>query len=211
MTCPANTTPVLEGYGVRLIPLERAHLQPLSQTHDASTWQWMSESGATPDLLAAFIERGLAHADAGNAQVWTTTLLHPDSPATSQARIVGSTRLADWNHQHRTGEIGWTWIAPDLRGTGFNARVKLLQLRHCFETLKLRRVALKTHHNNLRSQRAMEKIGATFEGIFRNHLIMPDGSSRDTHWFSILDREWPTVEALLLKRVTREPLPNPIN
>ena len=57
----------------------------------------------------------------------------------------------------------------------------------------------------------MEKIGATFEGVFRNHLIMPDGTSRDTHWYSILDREWPAVEALLLDRIQREPLPNPVN
>ena len=199
-----NTTPTLEGYGVRLIPIERAHLAALSQTHDSSTWQWMSESGATPELLAAFIERALAHAASGIAQVWTTTLLAPDG----RTCVAGSTRLADWNQQHRTGEIGWTWIAPGLRGTGANARVKLLQLRHCFETLRLRRVALKTHHNNRRSQRAMEKIGATFEGIFRNHLIMPDASSRDTHWYSILDREWPAVEQLLLNRIAAEPLPD---
>ncbi len=202
-----NSTPVLEGHGIRLIPLGRAHLAALNKTHDPSTWQWMSESGATPDLLAGFIDRAIAQAESGSAQVWATTLLRPDGTA----RIVGSTRLADWNQHHRTGEIGWTWIAPDLRGTGMNARVKLLQLRHCFQTLQLRRVALKTHHNNLRSQRAMEKIGATFEGVFRNHLIMPDGSSRDTHWYSILDREWPAVEARLLGRVAAEPLPESLN
>lgn len=202
-----NTTPTLEGYGVRLIPLERAHLPALCNTHDPSTWQWFLETGATPDLLAAAIDRALAQAETGIAQVWTTTLLQADGTS----RIVGSTRLADWSQQHRTGEIGWTWIAPDLRGAGLNPRVKLLQLRHCFETLHLRRVALKTHHGNLRSQRAMEKIGANFEGIFRNHLIMPDGTSRDSHWYSILDREWPAVESLLLDRIAREPLPKPIN
>lgn len=198
-----NTTPVLEGYGVRLLPLERSHLAQLTATHDASTWQWMSESGATSELLAGFVDRALAQADTGTAQVWTTALLLPDG----STRIVGSTRLADWNQQHRTGEIGWTWIAPDLRGTGVNARVKLLQLRHCFHTLKLRRVALKTHHNNLRSQRAMAGIGARFEGVFRNHLIMPDGTSRDTHWFSIIEQEWPAVEAHLLRRIADGSIP----
>jgi N-acetyltransferase len=197
-----NTTPVLEGHGIRLVPLERTHLSALEHTHDSSTWQWLSESGATRELLTGFVDRALAQAADGTAQVWATTLLQPDGTA----RVVGSTRLADWNRQHRTGEIGWTWIAPDLRGTGVNPRVKLLQLRHCFETLRLRRVALKTHHNNLRSQRAMKKIGATFEGVFRNHLIMPDGTSRDTHWFSILDHEWPAVEAHLLERVAAEPV-----
>lgn len=197
-----NTTPVLEGYGVRLVPLERSHLPALNATHDPSTWQWFMESGATPDLLAAAMDRALAQAEAGTAQVWTTTLLRTNG----EVRIVGSSRLADWNQQHRTGEIGWTWIAPDLRGTGTNPRVKYLQLRHCFQTLGLRRVALKTHHNNARSQRAMEKIGATFEGVFRNHLIMPDGTSRDSHWYSILDREWPAVQARLLERIAAEPL-----
>lgn len=200
-----NSTPLLEGYGVRLVPLDPSHAILLNRTHDASTWQWMSETGDTPELMAGFVDRALSQAEAGTAQVWATTLLHLDGTA----RVVGSTRLADWNRQHRTGEIGWTWIAPDLRGTGFNARVKLLQLRHCFETLDLRRVALKTHHNNLRSQQAMKKIGASFEGIFRNHLIMPDGSSRDTHWYSILDREWPSVEAHLLQRIALEPLASP--
>ena len=198
-----NRTPTLEGYGIRLVSLERSHLDALMHTHDASTWQWMSESGATGDLLAAFMDRALAQAEAESALVWTTTLLQADGAP----RVIGSSRLADWNRQHHTGEIGWTWIAPDLCGTGMNARVKLLQLTYCFETLGLRRVALKTHHANLRSQRAMEKIGATFEGVFRNHLIMPDGSSRDTHWYSILDREWPAVKSLLLERIASQPLP----
>ena len=57
----------------------------------------------------------------------------------------------------------------------------------------------------------MEKIGATFEGIFRNHMILPDGTSRDTHWFSIVDRDWPAVEADLLGRIAAEPLPESLN
>lgn len=198
-----NSTPVLEGYGVQLIPLERSHLAELDQTHDAMTWTWMSETGATPALLAAFVDRALAQAESGTAQVWAITVPRPDGAA----RIAGSSRIADWNQQHRTAEIGWTWVAPSYRGSGLNARVKLLQLRHCFATLGLRRVALKTHHANLRSQRAMQKIGARFEGVFRNHMIMPDGSSRDTHWYSIVDHEWLAVEALLMERVHREPLP----
>ena len=65
-----NSTPVLEGYGVRLLPLRREHLGALQQTHDASTWQWMSESGATPELMAAFVDRALALAEVGSAQAW---------------------------------------------------------------------------------------------------------------------------------------------
>ena len=197
-----NGTPTLEGYGVRLLPLALEHLPALARTHDASTWQFMSETGATPELLRGFVERALTLSAAGSVQAWATSVLAENGTST----IVGCTRLADINQQHRTAEIGWTWIAPAFRGTGFNPRVKFLQLQHCFATLHLRRVALKTHHGNLRSQRAMQKIGAQYEGTFRNHLIMPDGSSRDTRWYSIIDADWPTVKALLLDRIANEPL-----
>lgn len=185
-----NSTPVLEGFGVRLEPLSLAHLPQLATTHDESTWTYMSESGATPELLRAFVERALAAAQAGSTQVWATTMLEADGTK----RTVGCSRIADLNRTHRTGEIGWTWIAPGLRGTTLNATVKLLQLRHAFGTLGLRRVALKTHHANLRSQRAMLKLGAHYEGTFRNHMLMPDGSSRDTKWYSIIDSDWPAIE-----------------
>ncbi len=196
-------TPVLDGYGVRLRPLTLDEVGPLHDTHDDATWKFMSETGSTTALLHAFVERTVAGMDAGTCQAWVSTVLKDDG--TSQ--VVGCSRLADLNWQHRTGEVGWTWVAPSYRGTGLNVRVKLLQLRHAFETLKLRRVALKTHHGNLASQRAILKLGAKYEGAFRNHIIMPDGSSRDTLWYSILDSEWPEVERHLLERIEKEPLP----
>ncbi len=194
-----NSTPVLEGFGVRLEPLSLAHLPQLATTHDESTWTYMSESGATPELLRGFVERALATAETGSTQVWTTRLSNPDGTS----EVVGCSRIADLNRTHRTGEIGWTWITPELRGTTLNATMKLLQLRHAFGTLGLRRVALKTHHGNLRSQRAMLKLGAHYEGTFRNHMLMPDGTSRDTKWYSIIDSEWPAVEQGLLARVKK--------
>lgn len=197
-----NATPVLEGHGVRLVPCLLDHVAELSMAQDGDTWTWMSESGATPELMHGFVERGLAAVQSGSAQVWTTVVLHGDGTS----EIAGSSRLADLDLHHRRGEIGWTWIAPKYRGAGLNPRVKLLQLRHAFETLNLRRVALKTHHGNLRSQAAMLKLGAQFEGTFRNHMFQPDGSSRDTKWYSILDREWPDVRQRLLDRIGEEPL-----
>ena len=123
------------------------------------------------------------------------------------AEVIGTTRFADLDRFHRRCELGWTWIAPRYCGSGVNVRMKLLQLRYAFETLGMRRVALKTHHANGRSQRAMLKLGAKFEGTFRNHMLMPDGSSRDTWWYSIVDAEWPAVKEHLLQRIAREPLP----
>ena len=197
-----NLTPTLEGHGVRLIPLAIEHIIGLSRIQDEDTWRWMSESGATQSLMTGFVERALHAAQAGGAQVWTTTIVHPGG----EVELAGSSRLAELDLYHRRGEIGWTWIAPAYRGAGLNARVKLLQLQHAFETLGLRRVALRTHHANLRSQAAMLKLGAQYEGTFRHHMFQPDGTSRDTKWYSILEEEWPTVKSRLLDRVATEPL-----
>ncbi len=81
-----------------------------------------------------------------------------------------------------------------------------MHFTHAFEALGLRRVALKTHHANLQSQRNILKLGATFEGTFRNHMVMPDGSTRHTMWYSIVAEDWPGVKAQLLERVALEPM-----
>jgi N-acetyltransferase len=65
------------------------------------------------------------------------------------------------------------------------------------------RVSLKTHHENLRSQTAIAGIGAKFEGVFRNHMIMPDGSIRHSHWYSVIREEWPEVKSNLETRMNR--------
>ena len=99
--------------------------------------------------------------------------------------------------EHRRLEIGWTWIATALQRTGANREAKLLQLRHAFETLGANRVEFKTHARNEPSRTALAGIGARFEGVFRNHMIMPDGSLRDSAYFSVTAEEWPAVKARL--------------
>jgi len=98
-------------------------------------------------------------------------------------------------------EIGHTWLAAPYRGTRLNTEVKLLQLGYAFEDLNMRRVALKTHHENARSRAAVLALGATEEGTFRNHLIMPDGSTRHTVWYSITNEDWPSVKERLQQRI----------
>ena len=88
-------------------------------------------------------------------------------------------------------------VVPGVSRSGLNAEAKLLQLTYAFEELKLRRVALKTHHENVQSQKAMRKIGAVEEGRFRNHFIMPDGSQRHSVWFSIIREDWPQTKSRL--------------
>ena len=98
---------------------------------------------------------------------------------------------------NRCVEIGGTWYGAEYQRTGVNTECKYLLLRHAFESWGGIRVQLKTDLNNVRSQRAIERLGAVKEGVLRNHMIRPDGTVRDTVMYSIIDREWPLVKARL--------------
>ncbi|HRJ48186.1 MAG TPA: GNAT family protein, partial [Opitutaceae bacterium] len=121
----------------------------------------------------------------------------------ADGRAVGSTSYLDIAPEHRRIEIGWTWLGAEARRTAINTECKYLLLRHAFETLGCGRVQLKTDARNLRSQAAIERIGAKREGVLRRHLVMPDGFVRDTVMFSILAEEWPAVKARLEANLAR--------
>lgn len=182
----------LTGEHVILEPLASKHREGLLKVAtDPSIWRWMLESVNDEASLDQWIQ----NAQAPRFQTWATTLR-------STGEVIGSTRFIDPDFHHRTVEIGATWLAVPYRQTKANPEAKFLQLQYAFETLSLRRVALKTHHQNLQSQAAIRKLGAQYEGTFRNHWIMPDGTTRHTVWFSITDDEWPHVKANLLKRLS---------
>jgi RimJ/RimL family protein N-acetyltransferase len=186
--------PRLEGDRVRLEPLARHHLFGLEEiAYDSSIWKYMLTRVSNRSELESWLDSALAAR--ANGQVPWVTILKPEN------RIVGSTRLIDLDLHHRTAEIGHTWISPRLQGASVNPEAKLLQLRYAFEDLGLNRVAFKTHHENLQSQAAIRKLGAVYEGTFRNHYVMPDGSLRHSVWFSITKEEWPSVRAKLVARL----------
>src|SRR6185437_12128185 len=160
------TTPVLEGTRVRLEPMTLGHLAGLEViAFDERIWRYMPVRMKTPQDLREWVEKALQLQEAGTTVPWVTILK-------SEGRVIGSTRFFDLDRLHESAELGHTWLAPEFHGAGLNAEAKLLQLTYGFEELKLRRVALKTHHENLQSQQAMRKIGAVEEGTFRNHYIM---------------------------------------
>ena len=111
--------------------------------------------------------------------------------------VVGSTRYLNIAPRDGRMEIGATWIAPGYQRSAVNTEAKLLMLGHAFDTLGATRVELKTHSKNEKSRRAIERIGAKFEGIHRKHMLHHDGSRRDTAWYSIVDDEWPAVKTRL--------------
>jgi RimJ/RimL family protein N-acetyltransferase len=186
--------PTLAGRLVRLEPMERRHADGLWEaSRDPSTWTWLSiAQPATRAELDAWVEDALRAAAAGS-ELPLVTVRHEE--------VVGSTRFLALRPEHRSVEIGWTWLRPDAWGTGANVEAKLLMLRHAFGGWGCRRVELKTDARNERSRGAMEAMGATFEGIHRKHMLVRGGENRDSAWYSVTDDQWPAVEQGLLARL----------
>jgi N-acetyltransferase len=191
------TAPTLEGRIVRLEPLRPEHAEGLwLASRDPETWRWLSIT--QPRNLRewnAYLEQALAAAEAG-AEISLVT--------SCNERIVGSTRFLTLRPEHGSVEIGWTWLHPSVWGSGANVEAKCLQLRHAFETWGCRRVELKTDARNERSRGALEALGATFEGVHRQHMLVRDRENRDSAWYSVLDHEWPSVRARLEARLAEK-------
>jgi RimJ/RimL family protein N-acetyltransferase len=187
---------VLEGRRVRLEPLEVRHLAGLWEaSRDPRTWRWLSvRQPASLDEMAAWIASARDAARTGAELPLVTALRTPH-------RIVGSTRFLALRPEHRSVEIGWTWLHPDVWATGVNVEAKLLMLTHAFDVWGCRRVELKTDALNERSRAAIEALGASFEGVHRKHMLVRDGESRDTAWYAILDDDWPAVRDGLARRL----------
>ena len=188
------TCPVLRGRLVRLEPLAPEHEEGLWEaSRDPRTWRWLSiVQPRTRDEWRAFLDDA-ANAAAAGTEIPLVTI--------SDKGIVGSTRFLALRPEHRSVEIGWTWLHPSAWGTGVNTEAKLLQLQYAFETWGCRRVELKTDALNERSRAALEAIGATFEGIHRKHMLVRDGENRDSAWYSVTDDDWPAARAVLESRL----------
>ncbi|HET7651302.1 MAG TPA: GNAT family N-acetyltransferase [Gammaproteobacteria bacterium] len=187
---------ILEGEHVRLEPLSFEHLDGLCAVGlDESLWQWVPTPVRTREEMRDYI--GIALADQGRGVSLPFATVHKAS-----AQVVGSTRFANMDRGDRRVEIGWTWIGRPWQRTVINTEAKFLMLHHAFETLNCVRVELKTDVLNERSRGAIQRLGATEEGILRKHRYMWTGRFRDTVYYSILDTEWPSVKAGLQAKLS---------
>jgi N-acetyltransferase len=177
-------------------------LDPLRDAHAAA----LRKAAADPQIWALAPIDGSAEFDSWLAHALRQQAAGYEVPfATLEARsgqAVGSTRFMALRPEHRSLEIGATWLTPRMWRTGANVEAKLLQLTHAFETLGCVRVELKTDARNTRSRRAMEALPAQFEGIHRRHRIERYGP-RDTAWYSVVAEEWPEVRANLERRLAQ--------
>lgn len=186
---PRAETVTLEARHVRLEPLELRHVDPLAEVGlDPEIWRWSPEPLRTREDMRAYVEAALEARRQGTMLPFATVLRDGD-------RVVGSTRYGAIDLRNRRVEIGWTWITPAWQRSAVNTEAKLLMLAHAFEALGCQRVELKTDALNERSRRAIARLGAKQEGIFRKHMVTTTGRIRDSVYFSVVDDEWPAVRA----------------
>jgi RimJ/RimL family protein N-acetyltransferase len=200
MTASMNLQPVtLTGRFVRLEPLSLAHVAALAEVGlDESIWQWNPSQAVRSEAdMRHYVEHALQQQANGLALPFATFHLGDN-------RAIGSTRFANFDHEHRRVEIGYTWIAPPWQRSAVNTEAKHLMLRYAFETWGCIRVEFKTDSLNQKSRNALKRIGATEEGTFRNHMLTHSGRIRDSVYFSITDAEWPRVKADLEGKLARQ-------
>ena len=183
---------VLRGRHVLLEPLRLEHAGGLAAAigPEDDVFRWTNTAPRSEAEMRAWIEarntprplvRNLAFAQ--------------QDPASG--RLMGSTSLFDWSERDEAVEIGHTWLAAPWRRTGANTEAKLLLMAHAFGALGVKRVQLVTDLRNKRSQRAIERLGATREGVLRSHRRDLQGNLRDSVYYSVIEPEWPAVRARL--------------
>ena len=185
------------------LPLQghAVHLYPLSLDYATALW-----ACATPDLFIYLRLKPTQWIFNGFLEFMHQTLVRPNAiPFVIQLAAtgmpVGMTGFIDCSPEHRGLEIGGTWIAAEQHGTLVNPESKYLLLSYAFDVLNVLRVQIKTDVRNVRSQRAIEKLGAVREGIFRKSMIVDGGYVRDTVYYSITDDDWPGVKSRLEMRL----------
>ena len=188
-----NVAPViLEGSRVRLEPLALAHAQDLfDMSRQPEIWEFLVAAPIqTIEEMRAWVEKASNQTAAGT-QIWFAIVRRTDN------RAVGVTSYLNISHADRGLEIGGTWLSSEVWRTAINSECKYLLLRHAFETVGCIRVQLKTDERNLRSQRAIARLGAVKEGVLRKYQVTHSGYPRNTVMFSIVDSEWPGVKTKL--------------
>ena len=183
----------LVGNVVRLEPLATHHSKELFAVlgNDDEAWRWMIVKTPTSlEEMSAIVDRYLNDFSFGTREPYAVIHLETE-------RTIGTTSFMDISRHDRTLEIGSTIYAREFWRTAVNTEAKLLLLTEAFEVQNFLRVTLKTDSDNTRSQAAITRIGAKYEGTLRSHKMRADGTSRDSMYYSILSSEWPQVKANL--------------
>ncbi len=191
----------LVGQHVRLEPIHQAHVPGLFDVgQHAEDWAYLPISGLNTIRQAE--EWAMEAIDLAQAGLqYTYVLIDP-----VHQTIMGSSRYLNIRAKHRGLEIGYSWLGHQFQRSPVNTEAKFLLLKHAFEVMHAIRVELKTDSRNLRSQIAIERLGALREGVLRNHMIAQNHYYRDSILYSIIDEDWPEVRLALKQRLQSYPL-----
>lgn len=196
MTSVADLRALLAGRLVVVEPLAAQHEDGLfDAAQDGGLFEWMPEDLASArEGLHSWLESSLEASRSGREVPFAIV-------AAGSEKVLGSTRFQEVRLEHLRVEIGWTWLAKSVWGTGVNVETKLLLLTQAFEVCGCRRVEFKTDARNERSRGALGALGATFEGVLRKHMVVARGAARDSAYYSVIDDEWPGVKGKLEQRL----------
>jgi len=185
--------PTLENERVKLTLLDLSnykHLTAISQ--EPHLVQYSLSKIDTPEDLKDYVQTAV---DAYYHKTAMPFIVF-DKQANAYA---GFTRFGFINWHNKLLHIGWTWIGNSFQGTGLNKHMKFLILQYAFETLEFDKVEFRADERNMKSRKAIEKLGTTLEGILRKDTLMLDGFKRNTCCYGILKEEWPTIKATVFK------------
>ncbi len=192
----------MESTHLRIEPLTVARIPELFSAigTDPEIYQWLPFS--TPSDLDEFskIFQNFVDESTSGKRVAFVVVLK------STGLAIGTTSFLDLNPTHRSIEIGSTFYAKEYWRSFVNTECKLMMLSEAFEVRGAERVTLKTDSQNERSRAAILRLGASYEGILRHHMLRPNGTWRDSAYFSILSEEWPAVKANLLSKLEKNAL-----
>lgn len=175
---------VLENQRVLLLPFENErNLELKNIIFHEDIWRFMGSSIKNDTDFDSYISNTIKEKELGISY----SFLIIDKVVN---KVAGSTRYGNINLKSEKCEIGWTWYGKEFQGTGLNKACKYELLNYGFEELKLRRIQFSADLENIRSQKAIEKLGATKEGVFRNNYIDTHTNSRDDVYYSIILEDW---------------------
>ncbi|CAM4253068.1 GNAT family N-acetyltransferase [Zobellia nedashkovskayae] len=178
----------LENDRVLLLPFDNPRNEELKDIiFDKEIWEFMGMSVNNEQGLKNYIAKTIK--DKNNRLCYPFLIIDKETD-----KVAGCTRFGNVNAASKKCEIGWTWYGTDFQGTGLNKACKYELLKFGFETIGFKRIQFSTDRDNLRSQKAIENLGAQKEGVFRNNYVAANGESRTDVYYSIIKEEWNTLK-----------------
>lgn len=190
-----NVNLILTGQFAALEPLQAEHESDLlDAAADGELWNLHFTSVPTRDRISDYLTVAIENRAQGLELPFVVRRLNDN-------KIVGTTRYYRISPQNKSLSIGYTWYNKSAQRTAINTECKFMLLTHAFEVLNCVAVMWHTHHDNVRSQAAIERLGAKLDGILRADMILANGSIRDTYCYSMLNSEWPAAKEFLTQRL----------